>query len=427
MPNHEPRKLTSEAVARLPVEPERYEVADLEIPGLRLRVTPAGVKSWAVLYRNETGRRVRYTIGKASIVTAKQARDTARTVLGAAAGGKDPAADKRQKRAEGEARRKASRTLRQFLEGGFAEWAHHGMRGGAATVTRIGTVFPGWMDKPLSAINPWLIQKWQREQQKTGLKAATINRDLTALATVLREAVTAGLISASPVRKAEGVKRLKEEQGDVIRCLTDAEEKRLRKALADRDARLREERKRGNTWREERGYDLRRAIGRKEYGDHITPMVLLALNTGMRRGEIFKLEWRAVELAGAHPRLTVTAATAKAQKSRIVPINAEAAAVLTTWRGQQASTDGLAFPSAGGAPFDNINKAWGAVLKVAEVKGFRFHDMRHTFATRLVEAGVSLRAVQELLGHGDSRMTEKYAHVSDDYKTQAVAKLGGRK
>jgi len=423
----EPRKLTSEAVARLPVESHRYEVADVEIPGLRLRVTPNGVKSWAVLYRNDSGQRVRYTIGKANVVTAKQARDKARAVLGAAAGGKDPAAEKKERRAEGEARRKSSRTLREYLEGDFAAWARHGMRGGDATVTRIGTVFADWMEKPLSAINPWLIQKWQREQQKAGLKPATVNRDLTALAIVLREAVTAGLLAASPTRKAAGVVRLKEEKGGVIRYLTDAEDKRLRKALTDRDARLREERKRGNAWRSERGYDLRRVIAKTEYGDHITPMVLLALNTGMRRGEIFGLQWRAVELAGAHPRLTVTAATAKAKRSRVIPLNAEAVAVLKTWLKQQANTDGLVFPSANGARFDNINKAWRAITKAAELKLFRFHDLRHTFATRLVEAGVSLRAVQELLGHGDSRMTEKYAHVSDDYLAGAVAKIGGRK
>lgn len=156
------------------------------------------------------------------------------------------------------------------------------------------------------------------------------------------------------------------------------------------------------------------------FTDYLAPMVLVALNTGMRRGELFGLQWEHVNLAGK--LLTITAGNAKSRKARHLPLNTEALDVLTRWQRQGEGT-GLVFPSATGGRMDNINTSWGGIVADAKLADFRFHDLRHTFASKLVMAGVDLNTVRELLGHADIAMTLRYAHLAPDKLAEAVARL----
>ena len=154
-------------------------------------------------------------------------------------------------------------------------------------------------------------------------------------------------------------------------------------------------------------------IGAEDYGDHLTPAILISLNTGLRRGELTALTWEDVNLEAR--MLTVRAAAAKSGKSRHVPLNNEAMMVLQQWQRQQPT--GRLFP------VRSFKTAWGALMATAKIDNFRWHDMRHDFASRLVMAGVDLNTVRELMGHADLKMTLRYAHLAPAHLAEAVAKL----
>lgn len=125
--------------------------------------------------------------------------------------------------------------------------------------------------------------------------------------------------------------------------------------------------------------------------------------------------------------LTITGTTAKSKRTRHIPLNKEATAVLTLWQMQSEEEGGLLFRNADGNRFDRVNSSWRRLLKDAQVTGFRWHDMRHHFASRLVMGGVDLNTVRELLGHSEYEMTLRYAHLAPEHKMKAVEVLDKRR
>ena len=89
-------------------------------------------------------------------------------------------------------------------------------------------------------------------------------------------------------------------------------------------------------------------------------------------------------------------------------------------------SDGLVFPNADGDRFGSIKKSWAGLTDDAKLADFRFHDLRHDFASKLVMAGVDLYTVKELLGHASIEMTQRYAHLAPQKLADAVAKLGNK-
>ncbi|MGB5830795.1 MAG: site-specific integrase [Thiohalocapsa sp.] len=301
-----------------------------------------------------------------------------------------------------------------FLDLKYGPWVEANRKTGAETLARIRACFGDLMARPLPNINSWLIENWRKDRLKQGRSPSTVNRDLVALKATLQKAVDWELIDVHPLAK---VKPAKVDNLGIVRYLSADEERRLRKALAGRDAEMKAARARGNVWREERGLDPMPETD--VYGDHMTPMVLLSINTGLRRGELFNLTWADVD-GGL---LTVRGEGAKSGKTRHIPLNTEAADVLRQWKDQTNGTSGLVFVGKTGARFNNVKKAWAALLDAAGVTGFRWHDMRHHFASRLVQAGVDLNTVRELLGHADLTMTLRYAHLPSEHEAAAVALL----
>jgi integrase len=230
------------------------------------------------------------------------------------------------------------------------------------------------------------------------------------LSSVLARAVKLRKITENAVRHVE---RSTIDRTPKVRYLALGEEKRLRAALIERDKKIRTARASANRWRQERKQEPLPSL--PNFGDHLTPAVLLSMNTGVRRGELLALRWHNVDTKGK--QITIDGSTAKSRQTRHIPLNDEALDVLKKWKSQAPDGDRV-------FPIDTSFKtAWAALLEHAKIETFRWHDLRHHFASRLVQAGVPLNTVRELLGHGSLAMTLRYAHLAPDQKREAVALL----
>jgi integrase len=309
-------------------------------------------------------------------------------------------------------------TFAAFLKDRYEPWVTAERKAGKETVGNLRAQFGRLFDtKALSDITAWNVEKFKASRLKSGIKPATVNRDLDRIRAALNKAVEWGLLASNPVA---GIKRSKGGNTNRVRYLDVQEENRLREALLEREAERRGQRASGNAWSTERGRKVRTLWAGDEFTDHLMPLVLLALNTGLRRGELFGLTWGCVSLA--RKQLTVAAGTAKSGKVRHIPLNSEALDVLKRW-GKYHDGVGVVFPGLSGARLTHINKSWGGLMKAAKVADFRFHDCRHHFASRLVMSGADLYTVKELLGHSDFDMTQRYAHLSPEHKAAAVERL----
>lgn len=401
-------KLTPDKVAGYKPKAKPYEVHDSDLRGLLLRVQPSGVKSYIVTW----GRGKRSTLGRHPVMTVTGARNAALGALKESADHGAPLAVIEASKPETD----RPIALGDFIGEHFAPWAKANQKAGQATVDALAACFGEMYERELRSVVAFDIERFKTKRRKDGIKPATINRDLDRIRKVYSCAVEWGFLSDHPLKK---VKRIKVDN-DRVRYLSVDEEQRLREALAKREAERRTSRDRHNAWHKERG-----SVGHPQwpldgFTDHLMPMVLVALNTGMRRGELFGLDWRSVNLPAR--LLTVQASNSKSGKTRHLPLNDEAVGVLQRWSVQHGGS-GLVFPSSNGARLGNINKAWEGIVKEAELSDFRFHDLRHDFASKLVMAGVDLNTVRELLGHADLKMTLRYAHLSPGKLAAAVEKL----
>ncbi len=397
----------TELLRKLPPAP--CDVRDTKLTGFVLRVRPSGKHSYLV----SLGRGRWHTLGSIETLKPDAARKEARAALTARDKGEDPIEKRRQAK-------RASLTLATFLDEHYEPWISTHRKSARSTLARLRGVFRDFNGKPIAELTPWLLERWRAARLKAGRKPGTVNRDLAALKAALNRAAEWKLVPAHSLRE---VKLLPEDKIGRLRFLSSAEEARLRKALEARDAKRQAERARANSWRRERGYAEWPAFG--AYSDNLSPIVLVALNTGLRFGELTALEWSDVDLTRA--LLTVRSESAKSGRARHVPLNTEAVRVLQTWKPDPAPESGArVFPGRDGEQLQDIKSSWAPLLKAAKVSGFRFHDLRHTFASKLVQVGVDLNTVRELLGHADIKMTLRYAHLAPEHRAAAVAKLVSR-
>lgn len=398
--------LTQAMIEKMPLPAKRKDCRDTRLKGLILRVTPNGVKSFYCEYAR--GKRV--WLGRADALGLAEARESARAILADVYRGIDPIAARKPK--------KEVPTLRGFLDGDYATWARATQKAHAQNLSRLKTAFKALLGKRLDEVTGLDVERWRAGEIARGLSLETINRDIASIKAAFNRAVDWEVIATNPLTK---VKKSRTDDCRKVRFLSDDEETRLRAALDAREERRRAERDSANYWRRERGYVLLPSLRSLAFTDHLKPLVLLSINTGARRGELFDLDWSNVDLE--RRVMTVTGATAKSRRTRHIPLNREATLVLQGWREQSLTQEGRVFVNDDGERFGQVNTAWRRLLKDAGITQFRWHDMRHHFASRLVMGGVDLNTVRELLGHSDYAMTLRYAHLAPGHKLKAVEVL----
>ena len=208
---------------------------------------------------------------------------------------------------------------------------------------------------------------------------ATVNRELACLKHMYTKALEWGLVKESP---AKAVKLLKEPPG------------RLRYLMPE---------------------EVHRLLG--FCAKHIKPIVVTAVNTGMRKSEILNLRWSEVDLKNRKIMVTNT----KNNESRVIPINRtlyQELLMMPRSKGKE-----YVFSAGNRLPFGDVKKGFSAAVKKAEIKDFRFHDLRHTFGSHKMMQGVNLKTVQQVLGHKDIKMTMRYSHLSPEYVQDAMERL----
>ena len=168
------------------------------------------------------------------------------------------------------------------------------------------------------------------------------------------------------------------------------------------------------------------AVCAKSKNCHLSAIVILAINTAMRRGEIMKLEWERVELDkdlgfNASIRLYST----KNGKPRGIHLNKQAVAAFASIEPDPARRVGPVFKRSNGESWGAIRTAFEAAVKRAAIPNFRFHDLRHTATSWLAMRGRPLAEIKEVLGHSSITMTLRYAHLSPAHLRTCVESLDG--
>lgn len=242
-------------------------------------------------------------------------------------------------------------------------------------------------NKTLDGISIRDVEVYQTKRAKK-VARSTVDRELITLSALFSAAVRWGKAASNPVKS---VKKFRP-KSQRVRFLTHEEADKLLSKCAE----------------------------------HIRPIVVTALNTGMRKQEILHLRWSDVDLrtkvihVGTQMEDDGSPAT-KSKKTRTIPMNA----ILTrTLKGLRMRKIGEhVFADGNGQPFGDIKKGYNAAVRRAEIEDLHFHDLRHTFASHLVMSGVGVKVLQELLGHSSLEMTMRYAHLSPEHRQEAVEKL----
>jgi len=154
--------------------------------------------------------------------------------------------------------------------------------------------------------------------------------------------------------------------------------------------------------------------------NYLRPIVIVAFNTGMRKSELLHLKWNDIDFRNKIIYLVQT----KNREVREIPMTDLVFKTLLKVRKNPNSA--YVFCKKDGCPYRDIRGGFTNALKRAGIRDFRFHDLRHTFASHLVMAGVDLKTIQKLLGHKTFEMTLRYSHLSPDHKSRAIDILGRR-
>ncbi|MHB8232927.1 MAG: tyrosine-type recombinase/integrase [bacterium] len=238
-------------------------------------------------------------------------------------------------------------------------------------------------NKRLDDFSMLTVENMQSDIIKKGLSVAYTNRLTAVLKRMFVKASDWELITEDDLKRIRKVKLLK---GEVkrLRYLADDEAERL---ISNCD-------------------------------NYLKPIVITALNTGMRKSEILNLTWDRVDMLNR----VILLDTTKNGERREIPINDNLYESLSGIV-RRINVKHVFFNPRTVKPYNDIKKGFSAALGKSHILDFRFHDLRHTFASQLVMKSVDLATVRDLMGHKDIKMTLRYSHLSKTHLKEAVGAL----
>lgn len=273
--------------------------------------------------------------------------------------------------------------LKDFIDEIYLPWAKANKRSSRDDVWRSGVLVEHFGKQRMDEIAPFQIERFKQERRAgltwrgTQRTPASVNRELEVLSRIYTIAIDNGMNIQNPCRKV----RLLRMDNQRNRYLSEDEETRLMAILEGRRA-------------------------------HLRSIVILALHTGMRRGEILSLRWNEVDFV----RGLILVKRTKNDRDRMIPMNSIVRETLAAIR-QEASTDGQVFP------INDVKRSFVYACVKAKIADFRFHDLRHTAATRLADRGADAFQIAAILGHATIQMSARYTHATGHGLRRAMESL----
>ncbi|MBF0327299.1 MAG: tyrosine-type recombinase/integrase [Alphaproteobacteria bacterium] len=379
-------KLTDRTIRAMPLPDSGNRIHyDDDVGGFGLRITAGGARAFVLSYR-VLGRQRRLTLGGWPELTATAAREMALQAKAAIARGGDPLQERQESR--------RADTMADLFKTYLAEHAANHNRPSTireyarliekALVPRLGHL-------KVAAVTARDVHDLHRAMRKTPTSA---NRAIALLRKVLNLAVKWGHRQDNP---AVGFERYHEEARTVT--LTEGESQSLLAAL--------------NEWREQ--HTDTRSVDAIE----------ILMQTGARRGEVLSMRWDQIDWENGV--WIKPSAHTKQKKEHRVPLIEPTLAILRRIYENGGALSEWVFPGdVDGQHIKEIKRVWAAVLKRAGLPGVHLHDLRHSYATALVESGVSLELVGRLLGHTQVATTRRYAHPGDAILREVAGRIGQR-
>jgi len=279
----------------------------------------------------------------------------------------------------------------------YLRWAERqrGIRSKRGFIKQLRETFGGLQLKHITTLT---LEQYQTERLQKGNigtkgnKPATVNRHLSTLRHMFTKAVDWSMVSEDTLKRIRKAKQLPE-NNKRLRFLSKEECHDLLNACAD-------------------------ASKRYSYScQHLRAIVTTALHTGARRSEILGLRWDQVDLR--HGFILFEGAMAKNGERREIPISETLRAALNSIV-RRVDLPFVFYNPDTDKPLQELKKSFATAMKIAKISDFRFHDLRHTFASHLAMSGVELITIMKLLGHKDIKMTLRYAHLAPAQTKKAV-------
>lgn len=353
-----------------PAGASRVEYVSDDRTGLYIEVrkSSSNYGTFYLRYKNANNVTAHQKLGKSVDITLAEAKELARTFRAEIALGKDPRAEAKAKL--------AVLTLNQFFFEHYLPFAKQNKRSWLRDQQIYVRIDKAFGTRRLNDVSRLELQKFHGNLLNEGLAPATANHHLKLAKRLWNLAIAWELASTNPVQKI----RLFREENQVENLLAEDDLNRLLAVLRSDKPRV------------------------------VCQLLIFLLSTGARFNEAAQSTWSQIDLENRVWRIPAT--NSKSKKTRAVPLNDSALAVISELN-TKGQFDYLFVNAKTKRPYTTIARSWTQLKKKAKIEGdLRIHDLRHNFASFLVNSGVSLYVCQQLLGHSTPTVTQRYAHLN---------------